>query len=152
MPAKGCVIPIVLVTAAGCMSAPPLQTASGRPEITLTAVDASCVRAALLNKLVNDQWMVRSTTDTQIVAGKESQNATANFLLRTDLGGRPEDRVTFLLIALPGDGMRVVVSEQFVSNAGTGFEKVTPIPHAQAVQDRFEMTGLEIQQDCAKHG
>lgn len=135
----------ILVT--GCASMPPPATPSGQLEYTFEKVDAKCIHGRFLNFLVDHQLMIRSVTDSQIVAGKESANTAANILLSTQAGGYPEDRVTVLFIPI-GDNVRVIMSEQFVSNAGTGFEHAVPIRQTQMAQDGFSEAGTGATMRC----
>jgi len=139
-----------LVAVSACMTMPPIQTASGQPEITLSNVDVQCVRSGFLNLLVNQRFAVKSATDLQIVAGKVTDNFSAALLLGTQFSGAPEDRITILFVPLADSGLRVIVSEQYVSNAGTGFEKPTPIGQTQIVQNQFETAGQQIQMGCGR--
>jgi hypothetical protein len=132
------------------MQGPPIQTASGQPEITLTNIDAQCVRSTILNGFVNKGLMIRTSSDTQIIAGKTSENFAANVLLGTRFAGAPEDRITALFIPQQENGLRVVISEQYVSNAGTGFEMSTPVRQSQLVQEQFEAIQGRAQMRCGR--
>jgi hypothetical protein len=132
-----------------CAYGPPIQTASRQPEITLTNVDASCVRSVFLNALVNQQFSVRSASDFQIIAGKERRD-DVGFLYSTRGYGFPEDRITALLIQTPPNGLRIVVSESIVSNPGTAFERTNPISQTQDIQNQFASYTQRFQSQCPK--
>lgn len=135
----------------GCATVPPANTPSGNPEITLSNVRAECVRSAFLNLLVNNGYTIRTSTDTQIIAGKTTQNMAASLLLSTQFSGPPEERITVLFIPQPtGDALRVVVSGAYVSNQGTGFEKVQPIRGSQMDQNQFMAAKPRIEAECRK--
>lgn len=134
----------------GCMTTLPAQTASGQIEGTFANVDAVCVRGFLLNATVNDRWTIVTSSDNQIVAEKESEDVAARILLSTRFSGAPKERIMMLFIPLPSDGLRVVVSQEYVSNAGTGFEKKIPVQGSQMVQDQFSLITPRLETECAK--
>ena len=135
----------------GCATVPAANTPSGNPEITLSNVRIECVRSGFLNLLVNMGHAIRTSTDTQIVAGKTTQNVAASVLLSTRLSGPPEERVTILFIpqSTP-DTLRVVLSAGYVSNQGTAFESVQPIRGSQAEQDQLVGMKSSIETGCRK--
>lgn len=123
----------------------PIGTASGQPEFTVQNVDAACVRSTVLGGLVNEGYMVRTTTDAQIVAERPSLGGAAVFL------GTTQDvrRVTITFIPMAG-GVRLVANEALVANAGTGFENVTPVYPTQEMQARFAGNGSRVQAMCGR--
>ncbi|MCH8039367.1 MAG: hypothetical protein IH977_03370 [Nitrospinae bacterium] len=146
---------IVLVAGAllsGCATVPPANTPSGNPEVTLSGVRADCVRSGFLNILVNQGYAIHKTTDTQIVGGRRTKNFAAGLFLGTRFGGDPEERLTVLFIPQgTPDTIRVVLtSAAYVSNQGTGFEKVHPIRGTQKDQDMFMVAKSRIEYKCRK--
>ena len=143
---------IILIWASvlvGCATVPLANTPSGNPEVTLTNVRPECVRSAFMNLLVNNGYTIRTCTDTQIIAGKTTQNVAASLLLSTRLSGPPEERVTILFIPQSApDTLRVVVSGAYVSNQGTAFEKVQPVRGSQTEQDQFMAAKSRIEAEC----
>lgn len=111
---------------------------------TLANVDAQCVRSAVLTSLVDQGYVVRSSTDTQVVAGRPALGGVYAPLLGTQ---DEERRVTVLFIPLSDSGMRVVINEAFVSNAGSGFERVSPIYPGQGA---FSTSGGGTQAMCGR--
>ena len=138
------------VALAGCQAVEPIHTASGQPEMTLQNVDPACVRSALLNKMVDGGFQVRTATDTQIVGGREARGGMARLMLSTQAGGLPEERASILFLPLPGNGLRVVFSAQYVSNAGTGFEKSVPIGASADDQRQMDMVAGSMASRCRK--
>ena len=115
-------------------------------------VDASCVRNAFLNLLVNKGFQVKTVNDTQIVVGRGARNFGALLLLGTRGGGNPEDRMTGRFLAMQINGVRVVISGAYVSNPGTGFEKLTQIPPNANDQQQMQQMGSNLSQTCHKVG
>lgn len=132
----------LLVPVCGLLGCSGLTTQPVQPGYTLTNVDAQCVRAVILANLTDQGFVVRSTTDYQVVAGRPQIGGVAGALLApTD-----ERRVTVLMIPM-GDGVRVVINEAFVSRAGSGFESSSPIYPGQG---SFSMTGQGAQTQCRR--
>ena len=137
---------IIGVLLVGCATEPAANTPSGHPEVTLVGVRADCVRSAWLNFLVNDGYSIQKTSDTQIVAGRRTDNFALTLLLGTELSGAPEERVTVLFIPQGApDSLRVVVSIAYVSNQGTAFENIQPGRETQTDQEYLMSikTGME---------
>lgn len=126
----------------GCSGDPFAQPV--QPGYMLVNVDAQCVRSVVLTTLVDQGYMVRSSTDSQIVAGRPALGGGAATFLGTQ---GEERRVTVLFIPQADNGMRVVINEAFVSNAGSGFERTTPIYPGQGA---FSTSGGGTQAMCAR--
>jgi hypothetical protein len=124
---------LVLIACSGMV---PVQ-----PNYTLTNVDPQCVRGLILASLVDQGFVVRSTTDSQIVADR-SALGSAGFLAPNE-----QRRVSILFIPQANDTMRVVVSEALVSNANSGFERSTPVYPGNG---SYSMTGQNAQAQCAR--
>ena len=116
-------LPILLF--AGCASTQ-VQTPSGSPEITLSGVRSDQVKPIILNVVINHKLRIKSDTPYSIAVERQTQNIAAGILLSTGYSGMPLERITFMIAEVPG-GTRVVADGTFISNAGTAFEKSTPI-------------------------
>lgn len=88
---------------------PPLNTPSGRPEMTLSNVDTECVKNLLLNTLVDDGYEIESITDNQIIVSRYSQSPTRRALYGTDMYPIPKDRLVAIFIPQPNNRLRMVV-------------------------------------------
>jgi hypothetical protein len=132
----------LLVPVCGLLGCSGLTTQPVQPGYTLTNVDAQCVRSLILANLTDQGFVVRSATDNQVIAGRPQIGGALGALVApTD-----EHRVTVLMIPM-GEGMRVVISEAFVSRAGSGFETSSPIYPGQG---SFSMTGQGAQVQCTR--
>lgn len=113
-----------------------------QPGYMLSNIDPQCVRSTALTSLVDQGYIVRSTNDSQIVADRPTLGAATALLAQGEAR-----RVTILFIPQADSGMRVVISEAFISNAGSGFERVTPIYPGQG---SFNTSGDNTQAMCAR--
>lgn len=138
------IVSIALFGLLACADGNPFTTQTVQPGYTLANVDAQCVRSAVLTSLVDQGYMVRSATDAQVVAGRPALGGSGAAFLGTQ---GEERRVTVLFIPVADNGMRVVVNEAFVSNAGSGFERATPIYPGQGA---FSTSGGSTQAMCAR--
>lgn len=116
---------------------PTAPTPSGQLEVTLYNMDSRCVQSVLLNDMVDHGFQVRTATDLQLVFGRETKNAAAALFLGTEMTGPPEERLTFLFLQRPDGGLRIVLSGQYVSNQGTGFEHSNPVTPTANEQAQF---------------
>lgn len=126
-----------LAVLSGCAGGPPPSTASGQPDVVLTNVDVSCVRASLMEGLVNNGFQISQSTDSMLVGKRPTRDTAATILLSTRMSGPPEERVTLTMIQPAPDTLRVIVYGAYVSNAGTAFEQQTPVRATQADQEAF---------------
>src|ERR1700731_88359 len=105
---------------------PPLKTASGRPEVLIAGVAPQKVRAVIIDRGAAHGWTLERETDNSIAFTKRTDNVMASVLVGSAYDPNVIDRVRFTTIALNG-GTKVYASEEFVSNHGSAFEKVTPL-------------------------
>jgi hypothetical protein len=118
----------------------PLNTPSGRPEIALMGKTRQEVIAYLTNAFLSDGMNVRSVSDYQIVGGKVTTDLLVGDLLGTRGGGFPEERVIATVADVLG-GVRIVLTLQYVSNAGTAFEQVVDMRERTWLRRREERLG-----------
>jgi hypothetical protein len=105
---------------------PPIQTASGRPEVFISGVPPQRVRATIIDRAVGRGWTLERETDNGIAFTKPTDNMMASILLGSTYDPNVIDRVRFTTVAMNG-GTKIYVSEEFVTNHGSAFEKVTPL-------------------------
>ena len=134
------------LTLVGCASEPPLQTRSGRPEVTIHNRSLAQVRAAATNHFVDKGWGAVKTEGTQLVFERQG-GATESFLmgLMTD-NPQSTNRITVTLIE-NGSDVRVVAGiaaigantfgrAQVVELSGKGYQQVQA--ELQAIKSRVE--------------
>jgi hypothetical protein len=141
---RGAIVLGLALLAAGCTIRPiaPPPTASGQPEHTVSNIDVACFRGQLMSHVVNSGFTIRTSNDTQIVAGRITQNFGAAVLYGTRAFGAPEERILLTMIPIAENSLRVILQGGYVSNPGTGFESMTPIAGTAS-----DTTGLAAQLD-----
>lgn len=144
---------IGIVTAlvlSGCVTAPPIGTASGNPEITLSNVRADCVKAGLINALLSGGYRIESSNEYQIVVGKPTTNTMASLLLSTPANSTVEERQTVTMAPqMNSNDLRVMIESAYVSNPGTAFEQRQPIGANGNDQQQFDSIKPVIESRCA---
>lgn len=103
---------------------PPLNTASGRPEVTIRNVTRKDVSDRIVGALASKGFAIRSANEFAIIGAKRADD---DFTLKLLYGSRydrvPEQRITFTLIEASGT-VRVFSTLQIVTNPGSAFERV----------------------------
>jgi len=118
---------------AACAQPVNYQTASGRPERLFNAPPER-VRAALATELVNRGYQIIRESESVIEGQKTSDNVWANMLMGSQWDPTVKVRATYTIIP-SGSGTRVVGDLAIVGNAGTAFERVTPMSNSKASLD-----------------
>ena len=104
----------------------PINTPSGQPETLVGDVDPACMRAQVVNHVVNQGYQVLNSTETLIVAQRRAPSFGAQLFFGTGWGPAME-RLQITMIATQPRTMRLIVHGAMVSNAGTGLERSTPV-------------------------
>ena len=94
---------------ASCATVPPMQTVSGRPEVTVLGVDKKQIINAIANDFVNAGCQIKSMNDFSVVVSRASQNVAVNLLLSSQYDSTVEERTSFQLLDMQG-GVRVLGS------------------------------------------
>ena len=100
---------------ASCATVPPMQTVSGRPEVTVLGVDKKQIINAIANDFVNAGCQIKSMNDFSVVVSRASQNVAVNLLLSSQYDSTVEERTSFQLLDMQG-GVRVLGSAAFITN------------------------------------
>lgn len=148
---KTATIAALALLAAGCSNGPPIQTASGKPDVVLRGVEPACIREHILNGALTAGWNIRSSSDIQIVMERPAPPSFAAAMLSTNYSGPPYQRVTFNLVP-SGPDLRMVADMAWVSNANTGFERVRPAQANANDQSQIEGLASRAEVKCAKKG
>ena len=98
---------IAMVLLAGC-AAPRLDTASGRPEVTVNATKAK-VRALLIKQLVDRGYLVVNETESMIQMEGDAGGA-ADFWFTNTLSGERPKTILRLNVIDTGGGIRVLMT------------------------------------------
>lgn len=117
---------LAIYMAACVAQGPALTTASGRPEIFLKGVSPQRVRAAIIDRGMATGWTLDKDSENSISLIKKADNALASILLASEYDVNVMDRLRFTIAGIEG-GTKVYLSEEFVTNHGSAFEKTTPL-------------------------
>jgi hypothetical protein len=137
-----------VLSLAGCATAPPIQTASGKPDVVIRGADRACVRDGMLNGLLTNGFAVRTANDLQVVVQRPAPPSFAAAMLTTGYGP-PEQRVAITMVPT-GSDLRVVIDASVVSNSGTAFERVQPYRASAQDQEVFEAMARRAETTCAR--
>jgi len=121
----------------GCVITPPLQTASGRPEVTLYGItkkqffDEAAVNAAISG------GEIREINEYSMVIAKKNTSFGAAVLYGSRYNTTPEERITLTVIEVPR-GIRIFATVAIVTNPGSAFEKTTASSNFRGIQAELE--------------
>jgi hypothetical protein len=132
-----------LITLAGCQTAQPPTTASGKPEVTIRA-PVSKIKATMISKAMNQGLTITKDTEYLLQFDRPTQNMGAAILLGSRYDGVPNERYV-LTFAPEGESTRVVAASMFVTNPGSSFERITPVNAGEGV-DRTQRELDELKQ------
>lgn len=125
----------------GCAAqGPPINTASGRPEIFIPNVAPQRVRSAVIDRAIGRAWTLDKETENTVSFVKKADNALVSVLLASNYDTNVMDRIRFTIIGTNG-GTKMYASEEFVTNHGSAFEKITPLNNnnnSRALQNILE--------------
>lgn len=116
---------IAALSLAACQTAQPPSTASGKPEVTIHA-PVSKIKALIITHAMNNGMSITKDTEYMLQFDKPTTNLGAAVLLGSKYDSTPNERYV-LTFAPIGDQTRVIASAMFVTNPGSGFERITPI-------------------------
>lgn len=121
-----------LVILVSCAAPTPLPTPTGRADVSFEGVQRKEVINAIVSMSVARGYQVKKSDDLTIVMGKPEDSFLAGAMLGSQYDSTPERRVTFTI--LEGQGaIRVMANLVFVTNPGSGFERITaPNPGSKA--------------------
>ncbi len=132
----------LLFALSGCATAPPLQTASGRPEVTVHGKTASQVRNAALNHFVDRGWAPVRSEGSQLVFEKEGSTGQALVMgLMTD-NPQSTNRITITLVE-NGSDVRVVGAIAAVGANNFGRAQVVELQGKGYQQLQAELQGVK---------
>jgi len=122
-----------LVLTYGCATTRPLSTPSGKPDITISNATKRQVTDALVSQMLNQGFNIKSSSDYNIVFTKPLDNLAAQLLLGSRYDSTPEHRASFMLVE-SGAGVRIVLTNQAITNPGSAFERVTDLSTGESGQ------------------
>lgn len=105
-----------------CVSVPPIETPSGRPECTIQGANASEVQSFFMDRYISDGWMLKDQTPSQLVLWKENASTWQNVFL----GSQYDPTTTYeirLVFASRPNGTGILGQIALVTNEGSAFEQ-----------------------------
>jgi hypothetical protein len=114
---------VIISFISGCVTIPPLNTTTGKPEIVISDVSKKDVSDAIVNAMMTLDFQIVKLDDYRLVFGKKD-NSTAALLLGSRYDPQPEMRYTYTLMDF-ANGIRVMVNIAEITNPGSAFEKST---------------------------
>jgi hypothetical protein len=133
-------VAVAVLASTGCISPPKLETASGKPEISVAGKPAKTVLAFVTNEFVNQGYTIRGRSEMKAVFDKPLEGA-AKFMYSGPGLADPVLRVTLDFVDLDTQ-TRVLGKLHFVSNPGGA--KGVP-EKADEVVDKIWYTQLQDQ-------
>jgi hypothetical protein len=111
---------------AGCATTKPLNTPSGKPDITIPNVSKKQVTDALVGQMLTQGFNFKSSSDYNIVFIEAMDSFCEKSLLGSGCNVTPEHRASFMLDESSA-GVRIVLTNQVITNPGSAFERVTDL-------------------------
>ena len=132
---------IAALSLGACQTAQPPSTASGKPEVTIHAPVAK-VKALIITHAMNNGMSLTKDTEYMLQFDKPTDNLGAAVLLGSRYDSVPNERYV-ITFAPMGEETRVIASAMFVTNPGSGFERMTPVNAGEGI-DRTQRNLEEI--------
>lgn len=117
----------------GCAGSKALYTPSGKPEVTIQDKTKKEVTDALVGEMLSRGFTIKSVTDYTVVFTKPLDSFAAALLFGSNYDVTPEHRPSFMLVESSA-GVRIVLTNQIVTNPGSAFERVTDASTGEAGQ------------------
>lgn len=133
-----CGLWLVYVSLTGCVTVPPLQTPSQRPEVTIPGVTKKEVIDVLVSEMVASGAQVRQTNDYTAVFSKRDTSLGGALVYGSKYDSFPETRLTFNFVDTSG-GIRVFCNAAMITNPGSAFERVNDVTGGKTAH---EMQGM----------
>lgn len=116
----------------------PLNTPSGRPEITVPADRVDSVIAYVLSVSIDRGYTIRQQTPAMIMMERPANNLQASMLFGSQFNANPNLRAIWNIIRSE-DTTRIIGDLSIVTNPGSGYERANPITGGPAIQQMQEM-------------
>ena len=121
----------------GCVTTPPLQTASGRPEVTLYGITKKQFFDNVAATATINAYEIREVNDYNMVLAKKNTSFGAAVLFGSSYNSTPEERITLTVIEVQ-HGIRIFATCKIVTNPGSAFEKTTTSSNFRGIQAELE--------------
>jgi hypothetical protein len=115
-----------LLLVGGCATAPPLQTPSQRPEVTISGATKKEILDVLVAEMLANGAQIKQMNDYSVVFGKRDSSLSGALLFGSKYDSTPEMRITYNMVET-GKAIRVFCNAAMVTNPGSGFERVNDV-------------------------
>ena len=113
----------------GCASVEqiqPLDTPTGKPEITIQTKDAKKVIASLQNAMINREYSLVKQSENLNVWERPMKDFASSLAYGSKMNPTPYFRVTYTFI-YNENTIRIIASIHIVTNPGTNFEQIKDV-------------------------
>lgn len=117
---------------------PPIQTATGKPEVTLPNVTKKQAVDYLTVIMLNREYQVRQVNDYMAAFGKAGDTFAARFLFGTKFNRVPDLRVTYNFVDTPA-GLRVIATLEIITNPNSGFQRVRDFSAGGSAKEYYQI-------------
>ncbi|MHB0706013.1 hypothetical protein ACX4MT_09235 [Roseomonas mucosa] len=114
----------------GCAAPVTHNTASGKPEVTVTTSDLPALKSYITNDMINRGYTIVRESESQLVFDRPVQNVLVGALVGSSFNSTPNTRLTYVFIKNQ-TSYRVVGDVALITNPGSGFEKRNDMNAAQ---------------------
>lgn len=122
---------LISILLIGCIAPRPLNTSSGKPDVTIPKVNKKQVTDALVSEMMTRGFTIKTSSDYNIVFTKLLDNMTASLLFGSRYDSNPEHRASFMLVESSA-GVRIVLTNQIITNPGSAYERATDASTGEA--------------------
>ena len=129
---------LTLSACAGTLHRP--QTASGRPEVTITNATPEKIKPVLVSEMANAGYRISKDTPYELAFDKPVQNLAMAALLGSRYDSQPNARITYTFAQI-GKDTRVIGDVAVITNPGSAFERRTELNNGVDAYDL--QTGLQ---------
>jgi hypothetical protein len=126
----------LMLLLAACATARPINTPSGRPEITLPRqITKQQARDSMIQGLLTDGYNLKKSDEYSLVFGRRLTNSPMHQIF---LGSRydsvPEERIIANTVET-SEGVRILFTLQYITNPDSVFERVTDMTYSEAAHN-----------------
>jgi hypothetical protein len=137
IPARSIAAAIVLALAS-CVTVPPIETPSGRPECSISGATNDQVQGYLLEEFMADGWMLRQQTPSQLVFWKENASTLQNALLGSRYDPTTTHEIRLVFSQGTGGSVRIFGQVALVTNEGSAFEQRNDLTRGKAGHELWQ--------------
>lgn len=114
----------MIISLAGCAAVKPLNTTTGKPEVTITEASKKEISDVITNTMLSWDFQLQKRDEYILIFGKKNTNIASSVLLGSRYDAVPEWRFTYNIVDY-ADGVRIIVNIVSVTNPGSAFERIT---------------------------